>query len=276
MCVPGWAGTRRNIHPLTPIVVINCHLSASSIYCDPWHPLYSIHVPDSLFPHLLSKFSLVYLFAWHPPLHTPYISLPSHCLLFAAIPSQVLIVMSCTLGAKSAIYNCLVLISVECLRTWLWGCRVVVCVVCCWTRWRPRSITVLTSFTSCRSSDFSTSRRLHCGSVWTVVYEWFWDSHKSHKLLCVVKKMMRTDDWHNWEMIVNLLAMSGEWSLLTKTGQSVLILLLLLLLLLFYSPWTVSRTTRVSWYQKGKTNLDLLEQEIVSGISITCSTCHRP
>ena len=26
-----------------------------------------------LFPHSLSKFSLVYLLAWHPPLHTPYI-----------------------------------------------------------------------------------------------------------------------------------------------------------------------------------------------------------
>jgi len=35
---PGWAGTRRNIHPLTPIMVI-CHpLSASSIYDDLWHP----------------------------------------------------------------------------------------------------------------------------------------------------------------------------------------------------------------------------------------------
>jgi len=36
----------------------------------------------------------------------------------------------------------------------------------------------------------------------------------------------------------------------------------------FTAPWTVSVTTRVSWYQKGKTkltNLDLLEQEIMSG-----------
>jgi len=30
----GWAGTRRNIHPLTPILIINHPLSASSIYCD--------------------------------------------------------------------------------------------------------------------------------------------------------------------------------------------------------------------------------------------------
>ena len=42
-----------------------------------------MHVPDSLFPQSLSKFSLVYLFAWHPPLHTPYIYSPNHCLLFA-------------------------------------------------------------------------------------------------------------------------------------------------------------------------------------------------
>jgi len=34
----------------------------------------------------LSKFSLVlvYLLTWHPPLHTPDISSPNHCLLFAA------------------------------------------------------------------------------------------------------------------------------------------------------------------------------------------------
>jgi len=41
-------------------------------------------MPDSLFAQLLSKFSLVYLLVWHPPLHTPYIPSPNHCLLFAA------------------------------------------------------------------------------------------------------------------------------------------------------------------------------------------------
>jgi len=38
----------------------------------------------SLFSQSLSKFSLVYLLAWHPPFYTPYISSSSHCLLFAA------------------------------------------------------------------------------------------------------------------------------------------------------------------------------------------------
>ena len=65
-------------------MVINHPLSASSIY--PWYPLRSIYMPDSLFPQSLSKFSLVYLLAWHPPLHTPYTSSPNHCLLFAARP----------------------------------------------------------------------------------------------------------------------------------------------------------------------------------------------
>jgi len=37
----------------------------------------------------------------------------------------------------------------------------------------------------------------------------------------------------------------------------------------FTAFWTVSGTTRVSRYQKGKTNLDLLEQEIVSGSGIS-------
>ena len=35
------------------------------------------------FPQSLSKFSLVYLLAWHPSLHTPFISSPNHYLLFA-------------------------------------------------------------------------------------------------------------------------------------------------------------------------------------------------
>jgi len=56
---PGWAGTKRNIHPLTPIMVINHPLSASSIYYNPWYPRCSIYVPDSLFPQSVSKFSWV-------------------------------------------------------------------------------------------------------------------------------------------------------------------------------------------------------------------------
>jgi len=69
---PGWARTIRNIHRITSVMVIDHPVSASSIYYDPWHPPSSIYVPDSLF-HNLSPFSLVYLLAWHPPFHTPYI-----------------------------------------------------------------------------------------------------------------------------------------------------------------------------------------------------------
>jgi len=73
---PEWAGTRRTIHPLTPIVVI--------IYPYLFPPFTMIHgilpiqsMRFTVFFHKsLSKFSLVYLLAWHPPLHTPYISLP--------------------------------------------------------------------------------------------------------------------------------------------------------------------------------------------------------
>jgi len=53
---PGWAGTRRNIHPLTPIMVISHSFSASSIYYDPWHPPCSIYVPDSLFHNFSPSF----------------------------------------------------------------------------------------------------------------------------------------------------------------------------------------------------------------------------
>ena len=79
-------------HTHTPIVVINHPLSASSVYYDPWHPPCSVYVPHSLFPQYLSNFSLVYLLAWHPPLHTVYISSPNHCLLFAA---HVLTIATC-------------------------------------------------------------------------------------------------------------------------------------------------------------------------------------
>ena len=37
--------------------------------------------------------------------------------------------------------------------------------------------------------------------------------------------------------------------------------------------WNLSGTTQVSWYQKGKTKLDLLEQEIVSGSGICWAIC---
>ena len=40
-----------------------------------------------------------------------------------------------------------------------------------------------------------------------------------------------------------------------------------------YGPWTLSGTTQVSWYQKDKTNLDLLQQETVSGSGIRWAIC---
>jgi len=47
----------------------------------------------------------------------------------------------------------------------------------------------------------------------------------------------------------------------------------------FHDSWNLSRTTQVSQYQKGKTNLDLLEQEIESGSGIStviCKSAPRP
>jgi len=81
---PGEPVPEKNIHLLTSVVVINHPVTASSIFYDPRHPPCSIYVPDSLFPQSPSKFSLVNLLAWHPPLHTTNISSPNHCLLFAA------------------------------------------------------------------------------------------------------------------------------------------------------------------------------------------------
>ena len=77
-------------------MVINHPLSASTIFYDPWHPPYSIHVLYSLFPQSVSKFSLVYLLAWHPPLifHTfvhPFVfAAPAHTIAtcFAVVLSS--------------------------------------------------------------------------------------------------------------------------------------------------------------------------------------------
>ena len=59
---PGLAGTRRNIHPLTPIRIIVLPLSPFSICNGPWHPLYSTYVLDSPRVQPLSGSSLVFLF----------------------------------------------------------------------------------------------------------------------------------------------------------------------------------------------------------------------
>ena len=79
---PRQAGTRRNTHTLTPILIIGHPLSSSSIH--QWHPLCSFYVLDSPLVQPLSRSSLVFLLVLDPQLHTPYISLPNHHLLFAA------------------------------------------------------------------------------------------------------------------------------------------------------------------------------------------------
>jgi len=76
-----WASTRET----SPTHTYRGHQSSLIWFLyNPWHPPCSIYVPYSLFPQSLSKFSLVYLLAWHPQLHAPYISSPNQCLPFAA------------------------------------------------------------------------------------------------------------------------------------------------------------------------------------------------
>ena len=41
----------------------------------------------------------------------------------------------------------------------------------------------------------------------------------------------------------------------------------------FMDLWILSRTTQVSWHQKGKTNMDILEQETVSASGISWAIC---
>jgi len=80
--LPGWAGTRRNIHPPTHLIIIQS-LSASSIYHDPQHPPCSNYMLGNLFAQPLSTSSLVYLLVRSAPPHILYASSPNQCLLFA-------------------------------------------------------------------------------------------------------------------------------------------------------------------------------------------------
>ena len=66
--LPGWVGTRRNIHPLTSILIIRHPLSTSSIYYDPYYPSCSINVPDSPF-HNLTPGPLGSVFFWSGTLY---------------------------------------------------------------------------------------------------------------------------------------------------------------------------------------------------------------
>ena len=81
--LPEWAGTIRNIHPLTLILIFRHLLSTSSVYFDPQHPPSSLYMPNSHFSQPLSLSSLVDLLVWDPLLYTSYISSSSHHLLFA-------------------------------------------------------------------------------------------------------------------------------------------------------------------------------------------------
>jgi len=77
--------------PVPEETFTHLHLSWSSIIPYLLPPSITIHgilsvqfMCLTVFFHNLSKLSLIYLLAWHPPLNTSYISSPNHCLLFAA------------------------------------------------------------------------------------------------------------------------------------------------------------------------------------------------
>jgi len=81
--LPGYAGTRRNIHPLTPILIIGHPLSSSSIDNDPWHPFCSVYELDSPLGQPLSRSSLVFLLDLGP-FSSLFAEVPPHFLSLQA------------------------------------------------------------------------------------------------------------------------------------------------------------------------------------------------
>jgi len=91
-------------------ILSHSHLSWSSIAPYMLHPsntiygilpVHSTHL-TIFFPQSVSKFCLVYLLAWHPPLHTPHISSPNHCLLFATHAHTICSLFCCSTTIMSS------------------------------------------------------------------------------------------------------------------------------------------------------------------------------
>jgi len=96
--------------------------------------------------------------------------------------------------------------------------------------------------------------------VWTVLYHW---------------SINRSNTYYNIQS-VNLLK-AKTWRPVKL--QYTVVLYSATTIQRFTAPWTLSVTTRVSQFQKGKTNLDLLDQEIVNGSGISwaiCKSASRP
>jgi len=74
-------------------------------------------------------------------------------------------------------------------------------------------------------------------------------------------------------LLACLLAWLIDWYLYPNRWENNVCVPQPYILLLLMAPWTLSETTRVSWYQKGKTNLDLLKQELLSGSGISWAMC---
>jgi len=85
---------------------------------------------------------------------------------------------------------------------------------------------------------------------------------------CILKKQKRYINWSFF--IVFFVTDDNLVTYICPTATAATIL---------WPRWTLSWTTWVSQYQKGETNLDLLEQEIVSGSGIfwaICKSAPRP
>ena len=80
--LPGWVGTRSSLtHPPSWSPFNLCQLLPSTTI----HSILPVQITclAIFFAQPLSMSSLVYLLAWSPPPHIPYISSPNQCLLFA-------------------------------------------------------------------------------------------------------------------------------------------------------------------------------------------------
>ena len=110
---PGKLVPEKNVHPLTPILIIRNPLSTSSICYSSKHPLCLIYMLGSPFPQPLSRSFLVFLLVWDPLFLSLYISSPSHCILFATHAHTIAACFAVVLRLC-----CLFLISRSQLITW--------------------------------------------------------------------------------------------------------------------------------------------------------------
>jgi len=226
---------------------------------------------DSLFAQPLSKSSLVYLLVWNPQLHTPYISSPNHCSLCN----------TCLFYCSTKIMSSIPSLSLDSLLNVTHASDYShLCPLKCHLILFPyRPDLTSMQHTTCTQLFYSLTLIINVISIpfsWNSIFYlnarhtsiWLFSTLHAEVPLHFPILQARSHFHAAYYFAHNFCTIKVHKS--HKIPQTLL------------NVWTkirhpfngpLSGTTQVSSYQKGKTNLDLLEQEKVNGSGISLAIC---